>query len=60
MTLSTPSLRSELVDLIHLDLLGPKNGPVEEVDESHVYDRYLVGMLAPPDTQLGRMPADGA
>lgn len=30
-----------------LDLLGPAGGPEEEVNESSVQDRYLVGMLAP-------------
>ena len=51
--MSSQVLRTERVDLIHLDLLGPKNGPTEEVDESHAYDRCLVGMLAPPGTRLG-------
>jgi hypothetical protein len=46
--------RRELADLIAFELLGPKGGPDEEVAESHVVDRYLVGMLAPPDTPLGQ------
>jgi hypothetical protein len=46
-------LRRQLTDLIRLELLGPKNGPDEECSEPHVFDRYLVGMLAPPDSPLG-------
>ncbi len=34
------------------DLLGPADGPVEEIIGMSVRDRYLVGKLAPPDTQL--------
>ena len=34
------------------DLLGPAGGPEEEIDESHVSDRYLVGMLAPHQQRL--------
>ena len=35
------------------DLLGPANGPREEVVGMSVRDRYLVGKLAPKDTPLG-------
>jgi hypothetical protein len=48
--LATPSpaaIRDELEKLVLLDLLGPAGGPEEEVNESSVQDRYLVGMLAP-------------
>lgn len=48
--LATPSpaaIREELEKLALLDLLGPAGGPEEEVNESSVQDRYLVGMLAP-------------
>jgi hypothetical protein len=31
------------------DLLGPVGGPEEEVEDHHVYERYLIGMLAPCD-----------
>src|SRR5699024_8981916 len=51
--LSSPSelaIRQEFEDLILADLLGPAGGPEEEVDESRVSDRYLVGMLAPQRT----------
>lgn len=34
------------------DLLGPANGPLEEVVGMSVRDRYLVGKLAPKDTRL--------
>ena len=34
------------------DLLGPADGPTEEVTEQTVRDRYLVGMLAPTQQNL--------
>ncbi|MCZ2340175.1 MAG: hypothetical protein LC104_00080, partial [Bacteroidales bacterium] len=34
------------------DLLGPADGPVEEIIGMSVRDRYLVGKLAPPDTRV--------
>jgi len=34
------------------DLLGPADGPFEEVVGMSVRDRYLVGKLAPPDTRV--------
>ena len=36
------------------DLLGPAGGPEEELNqyEDHVYQRYLVGMLAPKDNEI--------
>jgi hypothetical protein len=46
----TPSdLRDELTEMVVRDLLGPARGPDEELNqyEDHVYQRYLVGMLAP-------------
>ena len=46
----TANFRAELVDLIRLELLGPKSGPHEEVHQAHVFDRYLCGMLAPPNS----------
>lgn len=40
-------IRQELQDLIVKDLLGPAEGPEEEVLDGRVTDRYLVGLLAP-------------
>lgn len=45
---ATPSqIRQELEERITNDLRGPVSGNEEEVDEAHVTDRYLVGVLAP-------------
>lgn len=41
------ALRREMLDLVYHDLLGPKDGLEEELDEMYVSERYLVGMLAP-------------
>lgn len=52
---NTPSnLRDELTDMVVRDLLGPAGGPVEELNqqEDHVYQRYLVGMLAPQGHEI--------
>jgi len=46
------ALRQEFVDILRRDLLGPCDGPDEEVDETTVTDRYLVGMLAPNNTVI--------
>ena len=40
-------IRRELMELVEQDLLGPKEGEDEEIDEEKVRDRYLAGMLAP-------------
>lgn len=42
-------MRAELVDLLNRDLLGPANGPEEELDpnDTRVSSRYLLGALAP-------------
>ena len=40
-------LRDMLEEMAIKDLLGPASGPEEEVDETNVRDRYLVGTLAP-------------
>src|SRR5262245_36562982 len=48
--LTTPTpfqIRQELEAMILHELLGPAGGSDEEVNERHVYERYLVGMLAP-------------
>jgi hypothetical protein len=50
--LSPSALRDELERLVVQDLLGPAGGPEEEIDESNVRDRYLVGALAPRDQQV--------
>ncbi len=44
---SSFELRSELEHAFIKDLLGPAGSDEEEVNEQHVYSRYLVGMLAP-------------
>lgn len=47
-TIPSPvALRAELEELVLKELLGPRGGPYEEVTESRLQDRYLVGMLAP-------------
>jgi hypothetical protein len=44
----TPAeLRTQLLDLIRHDLLGPANGPDEFVTEASVRERYVLGVLAP-------------
>src|SRR5260221_2034708 len=50
--LSPAQLRDELERLVLLELLGPAGGPEEELDETSVRDRYLVGTLAPRDQQI--------
>src|SRR3712207_3114293 len=46
--MDTAALRIPITELVSRDLLGPANGPDEEVvDPSRVSDRYVVGMLAP-------------
>lgn len=45
---ATPvEIRRELEERIIKELHGPAHGDEEEVDEAHVTDRYLVGVLAP-------------
>ena len=46
-TFTSYQIRQELEAKVVKDLLGPAGGPYEEVDESKVSDRYLVGLLAP-------------
>ncbi|MCF7978996.1 MAG: DISARM system helicase DrmA [Chromatiaceae bacterium] len=48
------ALRDELETLVINDLLGPAGGPVEEIDESQITDRYLIGKLAPRDQEIPR------
>jgi hypothetical protein len=43
MTTPTPAaIRDELTDMVIRDLLGPSDGPDEELNqrESHIYQRY--------------------
>ena len=40
-------IREKLVTMIYKDLLGPVNGEHEEVDETSLTERYLVGAIAP-------------
>lgn len=44
---STYRIREELVDLVTRDLLGPANGPEEIVTDEQVFDRYILGLIAP-------------
>lgn len=63
MSLPSPSpsdIRDELTQMVVRDLLGPAGGPEEELSqhEDHAYQRYLVGMLGPKDSQLDRGEQD--
>jgi hypothetical protein len=49
--LSRYQIRSELENRVLKDLLGPAGGEYEEIDETRVSDRYLVGLLAPQKRQ---------
>jgi hypothetical protein len=53
-------LRNELTDMVVRDLLGPAAGPDEELNqfEDHVYQRYLVGMLAPKGEEVDASELD--
>src|SRR4051812_38324746 len=50
---SPHALRLTLETAVIRDLLGPANGPEEELHEAHVSERYLVGMLAPKKQRVG-------
>lgn len=54
------AIRDELTDIVIRDLLGPAGGPNEELSkyEDHVYQRYLVGMLAPKDSKVSEEELD--
>lgn len=47
-------IRDELMQMVISDLMGPAGGSDEELSrfEDHAYQRYLVGMLAPKDSQI--------
>jgi hypothetical protein len=51
---SHAAIRDELQDLVLKDLLGPANGPDEEIAEDSVRGRYLVGKLAPRNQVVGQ------
>ncbi len=53
-TASPSDIRDALTDMVVRDFLGPAGGPDEELNqyEDHVYQRYLVGMLAPKDKEV--------
>ena len=53
-------LRDALTDMVVRDLLCPAEGPEEELDqrEDHVYTRYLVGMLAPLNSEVAAEESD--
>ncbi len=46
------ALRQLLEEAVLRDLIGPVGGPEEELDESRVSERYLVGMLAAPRSRV--------
>jgi hypothetical protein len=47
MTQTPFDLRTQLLDLIGRNLLGPADGPEEIVEEASVRGRYILGVLAP-------------
>ena len=51
-------IRRELVELILKDLLGPFGGDEEELQETWVSDRYVLGMLAPRNRMMSRETED--
>ena len=46
---SPAQIREELQELILGELLGPAEGPEEEVAEQRLTERYILGVLAPKD-----------
>jgi hypothetical protein len=63
----TDRLRSELYQMVREDLLGPKDGPNEALDDEQKLhganvrpsDRYLVGMLAPREQRMDPAADEG-
>ena len=51
-------MRERLLQLIRMDLIGPVGGQHEDVEETRVSDRYLVGMLAPKNRWVKREEDD--
>lgn len=52
-TATAESVRTEFVEMLTRDWLGPSGGPDEIVHERSVRDRYLVGTLAPDRKAAG-------
>lgn len=50
--LSPAALRDKLETMVITDLLGPAGGLDEEIEDDHVRDRYLVGLIAPKETAI--------
>lgn len=57
-TPSSSAIRGEFEELVLKDLLGPAHGPDEELNETWVSSRYLVGWLAPRDVGKGTAAAE--
>ncbi len=57
---SPHAIRDELTRMVARDLLGPARGEDEELDkdEDHVYQRYLIGMLAPKASEVAAEQMD--
>src|SRR6185312_6118037 len=57
---SPHAVRDELTRMVVRDLLGPAGGQDEELDkdEDHVYQRYLIGMLAPKASEVAAEQMD--
>lgn len=49
---SAIELRAELEKMVRRDLLGPAGGPEEELAETNVRGRYILGLLAPRGQSL--------
>ncbi len=61
LTVPAPAaLRDELAALVVNDLLGPAGGPEETVAEARLSERYLVGLLAPTNSQISPEEQEGA
>ena len=56
---SPEEIRDELDGLVRRELLGPFDGLDEEIDAPPTV-RYLVGMLAPPQLEIGEEQNEGA
>jgi hypothetical protein len=52
------AIRQELVELVSKDLLGPFDGEDEEVQETSVTDRYVLGIIAPKNLIVRRETED--
>lgn len=54
---SDHDLREMLHETVVMDILGPANGPEEEILGTSVRDRYLVGKLAPKESLIDEADA---